>query len=505
MTDIILATINAKYIHTAFGLRYLYANMGELQTKTQLCEFTLENRPLDIAEQLIKQSPKIIGLGVYIWNATETSQLVHLLKTIDPQIIIILGGPEVSYEHQQQTLVNTADYVITGQGEISFPQLCQQLLQKQKPLNKVIDGISAPLEQLQLPYELYQDKDIAHRIIYVEASRGCPFKCEFCLSSLDKTAKPFELQRFLNAMDQLHQRGVRHFKFVDRTFNLKISTTIHILEFFLQRLSDDLFLHFELIPDHLPEALKQTIQRFPKGCLQFEIGIQTFNPNVQTLISRKQNNEKSKANIHWLREESHAYLHTDLIFGLPSDNLTSFADSFNQLVALNPHEIQVGILKRLRGSPIIRHTEKYQLVFNPHPPYNILSTDRIDFHTLQAMNRFARYWDMIANSGRFPHSLTLLLADKPFESFWQLSQWLFETTQQTHKIALRRLYDLVYQGLIECFTIKPEIAINAIQKDVERTAYKGSIPECLRQHHHKKSKKASTASHRFNQRQQQHQ
>lgn len=505
MADIILATINAKYIHTAFGLRYLYANMGELQAKTTLCEFTLENRPLDIAEQLIKRSPKIIGLGVYIWNATETTQLVHLLKTIDPQIIIILGGPEVSYEHQQQPLVNTADYVITGQGEISFPHLCQQLLQKQKPLNKIIDGISAPLAQLQLPYDVYQDKDIAHRIIYVEASRGCPFKCEFCLSSLDKTAKPFELQRFLNAMDQLHQRGVRHFKFVDRTFNLKIRTTIHILEFFLQRLSDDLFLHFELIPDHLPEALKQTIQRFPKGCLQFEIGIQTFNLDVQTLISRKQNNEKSKANIRWLREESHAYLHTDLIFGLPSDDLTSFADSFNQLIALNPHEIQVGILKRLRGSPIIRHTEKYQLVFNPHPPYNILSTDRIDFHTLQAMNRFARYWDMIANSGRFPHSLSLLLADKPFESFWQLSQWLFETTQQTHKIALRRLYDLVYQGLIESFAIKPEIAINAIQKDVERTAYKGSTPECLRQYHYKKNKKVNTASHRFNQRQQQHQ
>jgi hypothetical protein len=214
--------------------------------------------------------------------------------------------------------------------------------------------------------------------------------------------------------------------------------------------------------------------------LQFEIGIQTFDPAVQALISRKQNNEKSKANLQWLREATHAHLHTDLIFGLPEEDIASFEQSFNQLVALNPHEIQVGILKRLKGSPIIRHTDEYQLVFNPNPPYNILSTDRVDFATMQQMNRFARYWDMVGNSGRFTHTLPVLLADQPFQRFWLFTKWLFDTTQQTHKIALKRLYDLLYTALVERFEEDPELLQRLIKKDVDASGMKGGVPECIR-------------------------
>ncbi|MEZ5447883.1 MAG: radical SAM protein [Thiolinea sp.] len=271
--------------------------------------------------------------------------------------------------------------MITGPGEDSFRQLCEQLLDGQRPLNKVIPGIRAALPQLASPYPWYSDEDLRNRFIYVEASRGCPFKCEFCLSALDKTAYPFELEAFLQDMDRLWQRGLRNFKFVDRTFNLKAATTARILDFFLERLDEQTFLHFELIPDHLPDALRERIQRFPPGSLQFEIGIQSFNPEVQALISRKQDNETSKANLRWLREHSHAHLHTDLIFGLPGEDLDSFAAGFDTLVALQPHEIQVGILKRLRGTPIIRHTEAFRMIYNPQPPYNILSTDRVGFAT----------------------------------------------------------------------------------------------------------------------------
>ena len=232
VSDIILATLNARYNHASLGLRYLYANMGELQNQTKIIEFTIANRPIDIAEKLLEHSPKIIGLGIYIWNIEESLQLVALLKQVAPDVIIVLGGPEVSYETQQQEIIALADYVITKQGEVSFPQLCQQLLAKQKPLNKVIEGIAAPLDQLALPYQYYNEEDIRNRFVYVEASRGCPFKCEFCLSALDKTAKPFELAVFLNEAKQLYERGLRHFKFVDRTFNLKIKSTIQILVFF---------------------------------------------------------------------------------------------------------------------------------------------------------------------------------------------------------------------------------------------------------------------------------
>ncbi len=482
MSDIILSTLNAKYIHTAFGLRYLYANLGELKARACIEEFTISSRPIDIAEKLLAHDPVIIGFSVYIWNITETTELVALLKQVAPHVKIVLGGPEVSHETQQQDIVKLSDYVITGAGELSFRQLCEQILAGQAPLNKVLTGIAVTLDELALPYDDYSDEDIATRIVYVEASRGCPFKCAFCLSALDKTAKPFELGLFLEEMERLYRRGLRHFKFIDRTFNLKVKTTVAILEFFLDELyqkEDEIFLHFELIPDHLPDALKDIIQRFPVGTIQFEVGIQTFDPAVQQLISRRQNNEKSKANLKWLREESNAHLHTDLIFGLPGEDLESFADSFRQLVALNPHEIQLGILKRLRGSPIIKLTEAYQLVFNPLPPYNILTTDRVDFKTMQKVNRFARYWDMIGNSGKFTTMLPLLLGDDAFSNFWIVSESLYARSQQTHKISLKRLFDFVYEIATSDLRVPIADVKVALKKDFDATLMKG-IPEYLR-------------------------
>lgn len=475
MSRILLSTLNARYIHSAFGLRYLYANMGELQAQTDILEFNINQRAIDIVETLLEQDPHIIGLGVYIWNAEESAKVVALLKQIAPQITLILGGPEVSHEHDQQPIVRLADYVICGAAERGFASLCRQIIHGPQPLMKIHPADSTELSDLKLPYRYYNDEDIRNRVIYVEASRGCPFKCEFCISSLDKTAIPFELELFLNEMDKLYQRGVRHFKFVDRTFNLKIENSIRIMTFFLERMQQDdpLFLHFELIPDHLPERLKSIIARFPKGSLQFEVGVQSFNPEVQRLISRKQNEQKTCDNLRWLRQESHAHLHTDLILGLPGEDLDSIATGFNKLVALNPHEIQVGILKRLRGTPIIRHTEGHRMRYAPHPPYSVLATDQLDFHTLQRLNRFARYWDMIANSGRFTHTLPLLLGESPFENFMSLSDWIFRQGKQTHKIALPRLFELLYRGMLAQQKVDIQTLQQHILQDYSASPIKG--------------------------------
>lgn len=476
MPDIVLTTLNARYTHASLGLRYLYANLGEWQAGARIMEFTIAMRPPDIAEQLLAVKPRIIGLGVYIWNISETTALVELLKALAPEITIVLGGPEISHETDKQAITQLADHIITGAGETSFRQLCGQLLNGQPPAQKIIAGEQVPLDQLEPPYAYYTDEDLRTRAIYVEASRGCPFKCEFCLSALDKTAYPFELSGFLVEMERLWQRGLRQFRFVDRTFNLKVQTTVAILDFFLARLDAETFLHFELVPDHLPNELKERITRFPAGTLQFEIGIQSFNPTVQALISRKQDNGKSAENIRWLREHSHAHLHTDLIFGLPGEDLQSFGTGFDQLMALDPHEIQMGILKRLRGTPVIRHTQAFGMVFNPQPPYNILRTDRVDFATAQQMGRFARYWDMIGNSGRFAHTLPLLLGDAPFARFWQLSEWIYTQAQQTHQIALPRLFVLVHQGGQATLGLEREALESALLEDYARTGQKGQIP-----------------------------
>ncbi len=472
-TDILLTTLNARYMHSAFGLRYLYANLGDLQPQALLQEFTIQQRPIDIAEKLLGSQPKIIAFSIYIWNVTETSEVIALIKAIAPQVTIIGGGPEVSFTDDLPPICEKIDYIITGPGEISLSKLCAQLLAGEHPQNSVIKGESIALSELEFPYQYYNDEDIRNRLIYVEASRGCPFKCEFCLSSLDKTAVPFELDSFLNEMDSLHTRGARNFKFIDRTFNLKVSNSVAILEFFLQRMDRDLYLHFEVIPDNLPDKLKQILIKFPENSLQFEIGVQTFDPEIQKLISRKQDNRKTCENLLWLRENTGAHIHADLIFGLPGDSLENFANSFDQLVALKPQEIQLGILKRLRGAPINRHTDCYQLRYNPKAPYNILSTRDIDFATMQRVNRFARFWDMIGNSGRFRQTLPVILGDDPFNRFLQLSDQLYCQAGSTWKISLKRIFELLYTTLTGHMTVKPDTARKVLTQDYQHSGLKG--------------------------------
>jgi hypothetical protein len=460
-------------MHTAFGLRYLFANMGELQSQSQIIEFTIQEQTINIVEKLLSFQPKIICFGAYIWNINELTDVILMLREIAPDVTVIIGGPEVSHQPDVPEICHRVDYVVAGPGEKALPELCQQILDGQPPETKFIAAEALPLEQIKLPYQFYTDEDIRNRLIYVEASRGCPFKCEFCLSALDKTSSPFPLDNFLAEMDDLFQRGVRNFKFIDRTFNLKISTSVQILEFFLERMADDLYLHFELVPDNLPDKLKEILKRFPPNSLQFEIGVQTFDADIQTLISRKQNNDKSKANIQWLREHTGAYLHTDLIFGLPGDTLDNFGHSFDQLIALNPHEIQLGILKRLRGAPLNRHNAPYHLTYNPKAPYNILKTDRIDFAAMQRVNRFARFWDMIGNSGRFMNTLPMLLGNAPFDRFMQLSDALYEQAGATWKIALKRLFELLYKVMTETLMLDSELVKAQLKLDYVRSGVKG--------------------------------
>ena len=481
---IALATLNARYIHASLGLRCLAANMdlhggGGLRARTVLREFTIGQRPAQIVEELLALGPAVIGFGVYIWNVTETTQVVRLLKALRPDIKIVLGGPEVSHEIDSQEICRLADHVITGWGDVSFPKLCRALLDGPKPLMKVISGEQPSLDQLALPYAEYTDADISGRLLYVEASRGCPFKCEFCLSSLDKTAWAFELDHFMAAMDALYRRGARNFKFVDRTFNLKADFSARMLQFFIDRMTPDLFVHFEVVPDSLPDRLKALIAQFPAGSLQFEVGIQSFNPEVQQRISRRQDNLKTDDNLRWLVNESRAHVHADLIFGLPGETLKSFADGFDRLYGLAPHEIQFGILKRLRGTPIARHTAGFAMVYDPQPPYTILQTGVIDFSVMQRIQRFARYWEMIANAGRLARSLKLLLEPgSAFGHFLDFSDWLWQTTGKTHEFAPEKLVDLLYRHLTDVRAQAGDTVRAALLADYQASSARGR-PHCL--------------------------
>lgn len=483
MADIVLATLNAKYIHASFGLRYLLANLGELRPRAALQEFTVQQRPLEIAEQILAHAPRIVGLGVYIWNVAPTTELVALLKKIRPDLTVVLGGPEVSYESDQQEIVRLADYTITGEADFAFAELCRELLAGRPPPGKIIAAPLPDPARLVFPYDEYTADDIAHRLIYVEASRGCPFSCEFCLSSLDIPVRQFPLDPFLAALGRLLERGVRHFKFVDRTFNLNLAVSRRILEFFLERLRPGLFLHFEMVPDRLPPELRELLARFPPGQMQLEVGIQTFNPEVAALISRRQNYAKLEDNLRFLRAHSAAHVHADLIAGLPGETLESFAAGFDRLVALQPQEIQVGILKRLRGTPISRHDAAWEMIYSPLPPYEILRNKLIDFPTMQRLRRFARYWDLIGNSGNFVETTPLFWADgrSPFAAFLRLGEWLHETEGRHHGIALVTLMERVFEFLTRELACPEPLVAGALWRDFQRGG-RGEVPPFLRKH-----------------------
>ncbi|MBK9991305.1 MAG: DUF4080 domain-containing protein [Verrucomicrobia bacterium] len=518
MPDIVLATLNAKYIHASFGLRYLLANLGELRSRAILEEFIINQRPLEIAEKILAHNPRIVGLGVYIWNVTLTTELVAILKKIRPDVIVVLGGPEVSYESDQQEIVRLADYTITGEGDLAFAELCRQILAGTPPPQKIIAAPLPDFGKLALPYDEYNADDIAHRLIYVEASRGCPFSCEFCLSSLDIPVRQAPIDTFLATLERLLARGVLHFKFVDRTFNLNLATSRRILEFFLERLKPGLFLHFEMVPDRLPPELRELIARFPAGTMQLEVGIQTFNADVATLISRRQDYVRLEDNFRYLRAQTGVHLHADLIAGLPGETLESFASGFDRLVALAPQEIQVGILKRLRGTPISRHDQTWEMVYSPLPTYEILRNKLIDFSTMQRLRRFARYWDLVGNSGNFVETTPLVWAGRdaqartvsgradgpssaadeaehrpdldrttsivstqpsPFHSFLRLSDWLATNDGRHHALALVTLMELLFSFLTtELHQEQPAVAA-ALWRDFQRGG-RGELPPFLR-------------------------
>lgn len=481
MPEIVLATLNAKYLHSAFGLRYLMANLGSLQARAVIAEYDINQRPIDIAESLLALSPRIVGLGIYIWNATESLEVVSLLKRLRPDILVVLGGPEVSYETSEQEIVRLANYVIAGEADTAFATLCETLLVGNPPAEKNIQAPLPELARLRLPYALYTDEDIRNRVLYVEASRGCPFTCEFCLSALDIPVRQFPIEAFLQELDSLLARGALQFKFVDRTFNLNLIVSAAILRFFLQRLRPGLFVHFEMIPDRLPEALRALIAQFPPGSIQLEVGVQTFDESVARNISRRQDFSKLEENFRFLRQHTGVHIHADLIAGLPGETLNSFGDGFNRLVALGPQEIQVGILKRLRGTPIVRHDREWGMVYSPVPPYEILQNKLMNFATLQRLRRFSRYWDLVGNSGNFVETTPLIWAksSSPFASFLEFSDWLFQRTRRTHGIALNTLSELLFEFLATVQKHPKLEAANTLWKDFQR-AGRAEIPPFLR-------------------------
>lgn len=477
MHTILLTTLNARYAHTALGLRYLYANLHELQSETKIIEFTMNEQIQSIAEDLLKHSPRVIGIGVYIWNAAQSAELIQTLKKVSPQTIIVLGGPEAGYLPHRVDF-SKADYIISGEGEVAFYELCKNVLSDNRPNERFIKATLPDLKSIHLPYSAYNNEDVEHRYIYVEASRGCPFECEFCLSSIDEKVRNFPLDQLLEEFETLWQRGARSFKFIDRTFNLNMTFANRILDFFLSK-EPPYFAHFEVIPDHFPDVLKAKITQFPAGSLQLEIGIQTLDPIIAKGINRPLKLEKIYDNLRFLENETRAHMHLDLIVGLPGETLEGFGRNLNTLVSLTHSEIQIGILKNLSGTTLSRHDQTHGMIYSDIPPYDILQNNLLSFEQIQKMKRFARFWDIFYNSGSFTKTVPLLWSEgSVFEGFYAFSEWIYTQTLSTWKISLDRQITLIHTYLCELYD--KEEAEAALIEDLSARPEK-TIPFFLRQ------------------------
>ncbi len=506
MKKILLTTLNSRFTHTSIALRYLYANLKELQDDAEILEFSINDALQSIAEKLLIHTPDIIGIGVYIWNVSQVSELIHIIKKISPSTKIVLGGPEVSHEPFRVNL-DSADFIIQGEGDEAFYELCKKIFNNSAK-ERVIKMSMPSLKNIALPYKFYTDDDIKNRYIYVEASRGCPFECEFCLSSMDERVRAFDLDMLLEEFELLWQRGARNFKFIDRTFNLNMKTANRLLDFFLEKESSTknnkapYFAHFEVVPDHFPESLKEKIAKFPEGALQLEIGIQTLNPEIANNISRPLKLDKIKENIRFLEEKTDAHLHLDLIVGLPGETLQSFGKNLDELVSLSSCEIQIGILKKLSGTYINRHDIEHKMVYSDVPPYDVLQTSTLSFMDIQIMKRFSRFWDLTYNSGNFKQSVKLIWQDESvFENFYNFSIWVYSQTDSTWQISLQRQGELLFKYLCEVKRLDAEFVAKNMLEDMMKIKGR-AIPNYLKPYAVNFISKSKDGTSGFNKRQQ---
>jgi len=465
--DIILLGVNSRYSHTALGLRYIRANLRELRDISKIVERTINEDIYSIVEEVLLYQPKIVGVGTYIWNAINVKKIISIIKKVSPETFVILGGPEVSYLPLRVDFKET-DYIIRGEGEITFYELAKAILLNNPPKDKIIQGVTPEVKKLKLPYDEYSDKDIKNRYIYVESSRGCPFHCEFCLSSLDKQVRYFDFEKIIYEFDKLWSRGVRSFKFIDRTFNLNIKFALRLMEYFLSK-DDEYSLHFEVVPDNFPNRLKEKLKEFPPHSLQLEIGLQSLNEEILQNISRKMDITKTKANISFLENETNAHLHLDLIIGLPGESLESFRANLNELTSITNSEIQLGILKKLSGTPISRWDKKFSMQYCDEPPYEIVQNSLIDFFQMQEMKRFARFWDLIYNSGNFHKTKEYIWIDSTvYDGFLELAKWIYSQTKSTYQISLMRLSELLFTYLGDIKGLDKKMIAKSILDDIIR-------------------------------------
>lgn len=457
---IVLTTLNSKFIHSSLSIRYLKAYVEDI-IDVELKEFTINQDLNYIASQLFKTNADLIGFSVYIWNLTETLRICEILKTVKPEIKILLGGPEVSFDSKEiLEKYPFIDYIIYGEGEESFREFLIKFLERSEDFrdlkglsfrkdNLIITNSPRPLiRDLNLipsPYKNIGD-DFKNKIVYFESSRGCPFNCKFCLSSTIKGVRYFNIDRVKEELDNLIKAKVKQVKFVDRTFNANKKYAMEIMNFIMDRNPEGINFHFEVTAHLLDDEMLDFLANVKEGLFQFEIGVQSTNLKTIEAIGRTTDFPKLKKVAKRIKSFKNIHQHLDLIAGLPYEDYKTFKKSFNDVYDIKPEKIQLGFLKLLKGSALRIDEEKYGFKYIDLPPYEILENDYIKYEELIKLKSIEELVEKYYNEGYFENSLEYIITnfyEGPFDFYEDLSQYWEENNYYELSISRTRLYEIL--------------------------------------------------------------
>jgi len=445
--SILIIAINARYSHCSYAARTLKINLLELEQQCSIMETELIITPFQLASQIVECNPRIVVFSVYLWNIRLIEATARILNAVAPQIKRIAGGPELTPDYSNAALFHQC---VIGEGESGLRQSCRSWLDNpQAILPRVVVREPEDTAELRLPFNLYSDEDIAHRVIYVEASRGCPYACSYCTSSRTGL-RLIPLERLLPGLQSLWERGVRQFKFLDRSFTAALAHSNAVMNFFLERQDPQMCLHFEINTERLHNETAELMSRFSANTLHLECGVQTLNPEVAVRIGRSGKIDQTLENLKLLTSLNSAVVHADLIFGLPGESEGSFAAGFNRLIATcAPPEVQINLLKGLPRTELVQHAARYALKFNPDPPYELLESNSMDFKTLVKLQRLARCWELVHNRGRYIAEVAALKQRGPnlYQTWTQLADFICAQEGRMYKISAPRLKNCLHEFL----------------------------------------------------------
>ena len=462
----IITTLNSKFIHSALSIRYLKSFLKGIPNVT-VQEYTINQNSDFIAGELYKQRPDIVAFSCYIWNITNTLTICESLKIINPDIKIILGGPEVSFDGEELLKKHEyIDFIVYGEGEETFKELIISIIDADNDYKKIKGLIYREGEKIMVneprpliqnldiipsPYD-YMTKELENKIVYFESSRGCPFNCKFCLSSTIKGVRFFSLDRVKSDLEKLIDGKVRQVKFVDRTFNTNKEYAMEIMKFIIDKNPENMNFHFEVTAHLVDDEMLEFLKDVKEGLFQFEIGVQSTNPKTIEAIGRTTNFEKLKRVTKTIMGYGNIHQHLDLIAGLPYEDYTSFKTSFNDVYVLRPEKLQLGFLKLLKGSDLRCEKDLYGLKFLDKPPYEVLETNHISYDEMLRLKIIEDLLEKYGNEHYFENSIQFIINNfygSPFELYEDFAYFWEEKGYHRVFHSREKLYNILYKFYVD--------------------------------------------------------